>query len=268
MFFLLLFLFPSLCAVPLAEPFKQTGYVEIADQGKAAYDSLYGQFDELIAFLQAHPESARKLYVAKERFIRSKERNIYSTDFFGFYDSGNNQIAFYYSAHFHDFVGLHFPELHKIPEIARFFEACRKIQQPYGMVFKDATAELGIETIFPSDPPILLKVIKYLPAYTATRPHYDGTAFSLFLDSTDNQALLLSPYKESLTVEDFASPYRESPSSILLIPGTLLREFSIYPTPHIVIQSDRTRYATIAFAMRPHFTSKKNEFSLLPSFKD
>ena len=84
----LLFAFQSLCALPLAEQFKRAGYVEICDKkhGAATFDSLYAYFDELIEFLQTNPVWAQKLYIAKERFIRSKDRNYYSTDFFGLYD--------------------------------------------------------------------------------------------------------------------------------------------------------------------------------------
>lgn len=227
----------------------------------------------MIEYLQKNPVWAQKLYSAKERFIRSKDRNHYSTDVFGFFDEskrkGRNQISFYYSTHFHEFVCARYPEFEQIPEIIHFFQACLEIQNPYGTLFNKAALELGLETVFSSkSPPILLKVIKYFPSYTAIRPHYDGTAFSLFLDSTDNQSLLLSPYKSILTVDDFSSPSREfQENSILLIPGVLLTEFSIYPTPHIVLQSGKIRYATIAFAMRPNYTPQKNEYSPLPSFK-
>ena len=261
----------SICAISLKEQFNQVGYVEICDEnhGTATFDSLYAYFDELIKFLQANPVWAQKLYSAKERFIRSKDRNYYSTDFFGFYDEsereGRSQISFYYSTHFHEFICSHYPEFNKFPQITHFFASCFEIQKPYGNLFDEAAAELDLETIFSSKyghPPILLKVIKYLPSYIATRPHYDGTAFSLFLDSTDNQSLLLSPYKSSFTVDDFSSPLRKfsrshNQNSILLIPGVLLTEFSIYPTPHIVAQSGKIRYATIAFAMRPNYISKK-----------
>jgi hypothetical protein len=282
-FFLLIFLlfaFQSLSAMPLAEQFKQDGYVELCNDkhGTETFDSLYAHFDELIEFFQANPVWTQKLYKAKERFIRFKDRNYYSTDFFGLYDEsekeGRGQISFYYSTHFHEFVCTHYPEFNQIPEVIRFFEACLEIQKPYGTLFDEAAAELGLETLFFSKyghPPILFKVIKYFPSYVATRPHYDGTAFSLFLDSTDNQSLLLSPYKSSFTVDDFSSPQREFPrlshqNSMLLIPGVLLGEFSIYPTPHIVLQSGKIRYATIAFAMRPNYTSQKIEFTPLPNF--
>lgn len=281
-FFFLLFAFQLHCAAPLAEQFKRVGYVEICDKqhGAATFDSLYASFDKLIELLQTNPVWAQKLYIAKERFIRSKDRNYYSTDFFGFYDEsereGRSQISFYYSTHFQEFICSHYPEFNQVPEIICFFEACREIQKPYGDLFEETAAELGLETIFSSNyghPPILLKVIKYLPSYIATRPHYDGTVFSLFLDSTENQSLLLSPYKSSFTVGDFSSPLREfsrwhNQNSILLIPGVLLTEFFIYPTPHIVAQSGKVRYATIAFAMRPNYVPQKIECSPLPSFKD
>jgi hypothetical protein len=278
LFIFLLFAVQSLCAIPLAEQFKQTGYLEIFDKehGAATFDSLYACFDELIEFLQTNPVWAQKLYSAKERFIRSKDRNYYSTDFFGFYDEskreGRGQISFYYSIHFHEFMCSHYPEFNQIPQIIHFFQACLEIQKPYGNLFDQASAELGLETIFScKGPPILFKVIKYFPSYRATRPHYDGTAFSLFLDSTDNQSLLLSPYKSSFTVDDFYSPLRKfsreyNQNSILLIPGVLLTEFSIYPTPHIAAQSGKIRYATIAFAMRPNYRPEKNNFSPLPDF--
>lgn len=276
----LIFAFQSLYATPLAEQFKQAGYVEICDQNhtEATFDALYAHFDALIAFLQTHPTWAKKLYGAKERFIRSKDRNYYSTDFFGFYDEsereGRNQICFYYSTHFHAFICSYYPEFNQVFEIIRFFQSCLEIQKPYGSLFNEAAAELGVETLFSSKdghPPILFKVIKYFPSYTPTRPHYDGTLFSLFLHSTDDESLLLSPYKSSFTRDDFSSPLRVvkgHQNSILLIPGALLTEFSIYPTPHIVTHSGRVRHAAIAFAMKPNYTPQKAEYSPLPSFKD
>lgn len=269
--FFLLFALQSLYSIPLAEQFNRAGYVEICDQrqGAATFDSLYKNFDELIEFLQKNPIWSQKLHIAKERFIRSKDRNYYSTDFFGLYDeSKRGQISFYYSTHFHAFICLRYPEFNQVPEIIRFFEACLEVQNPYEDLFDNAAAELGLETIFSSEygrVPILFKVIKYLPSYIPTRPHYDGTAFSLFLDSTDNQSLLLSPYKSSFTIADFSS-CRRNRNSMLLIPGVLLTEFSIYPTPHIVTQSGKTRYATIAFAMRPNYILQKTAHTPLPEF--
>lgn len=261
----------------LAEEFKRVGYVEICSekQSPEMFECLYSRFDELIAFLQTHPTWAHKLTNAKERFIRSKIRNYYSADFFGFYDEskkvGRSQISFYYSPHFHEFICSHYPEFKKVAEIERFFDACFEVQKPYGNLFEKIAFELGLEAIFSSDygaPPILFKVIKYLPAYAPTRPHYDGSAFTLFLDSTDNESLLLSPYRPSFEVDDFSFPLRKFPKdSILLIPGALLAEFSIYPTPHIVVESGKIRYATIAFAMRPNYTLQKSEYSSLPNFR-
>lgn len=265
----------ALYALSLSEQFKQTGYVEIDAQTHAAtFDALYAYFDKLIEFLQTHPVWAQKLYRAKERFIRSKERNYYSTDFFGFYDESEradrNQISFYYSIHLHDFICAYYPEFKQVPEIIRFFEACREIQKPCADIFTQAAAQLDLQAIFVSkysDPPVLLKVVKYFPTYIATKPHYDGTVFSLFLNSTDNQSLLLAPYKDAFTVEDFSSPLRRQQNSILLIPGTLLAECAINPTPHLVAQSGKVRYAAIAFAMRPYSISQHNTFSALPNFK-
>lgn len=272
--FFLGILLSSVCAAPLAEQFKRAGYVEICDKkpNVTTFDSFYNYFDDLIEFLQKNRIWVQKLYIAKERFIRSKDRNYYSTNFFGFYDEsereGRSQISFYYSTHFHEFICSHYPEFNQAPEIIRFFEACFEIQKPYGNLFQEAAAELGVETIFSSKhPPILLKVVKYLPSYVPSSPHYDGTVFSLFLDSTDNRSLLLSPYKASFTADDFASPKREFQNSILLIPGVLLTEFSIYPTPHIALQSGKIRYATIAFAMRPDYISQKIDLHSLPNFR-
>lgn len=268
--------FVSLYIAPLTKQFNQLGYVEIAElyDKTRLYNSLYVYFDELIEFLQTNPVWAQKLYSAKERFIRSQERNYYSTDFFGFYDEsqreGRSQISFYYASHLHEFIYKHYPEFKTIIPLVQFFDVCKQIQKAYDHIFNEAASELGIESIFScthGKPPILLKVIKYLPSYVPSRPHYDGTAFSLFLDSTDTQSLLLCPYKSAFTVDDFCAPIRTDQNSILLIPGSLLTEYSIYPTPHIVTHSGKTRYATIAFAMRPHYTPAKNEFSPLPNFK-
>ncbi|MBX9744699.1 MAG: hypothetical protein K2X08_05755 [Chlamydiales bacterium] len=274
-FLLIFFIFHSLYATSFAEQFKQRGYLEIDDtqQATITFDSLYIHFDEFLKFLQINPVWTQKLYAAKERFIRSKDRNYYSTDFFGLYDEskreGRSQVSFYYSTHFHEFICARYPEFNQIPEIIRFFEACHEIQKSYENLFNETAIELGLKTIFSSTYshlPILFKVIKYLPSYIATKPHYDGTLFSLFLDSTDNESLLLSPYKSSFTVDDFSFPLKNNQNSILLIPGVLLTEFFINPTPHIVLTSGKTRYATIAFAMRPNYTPQKIELSPLPSF--
>jgi hypothetical protein len=271
----------SICTTSLKEQLSQVGYIEIHDKnhGAATYDFLYVCFDELITFLQEHPTWAQKLYIAKERFIRSEYRNFYSTDFFGFYDEsqreGRNQVAFYYATHLHDFIFLHYPECKQVPQIVNFFEMCRPLQQSSGDVCNEVAMQLNLENIFASQCgqlPVLLKVVKYLPSYRVARPHYDGSAFSLFLDSTDNQSLLLSAYKTAFTVDDFFSPVRKfsrshNQNSMLLIPGTFVTEFSLYPTPHIVERNGKIRYATIAFAMRPHYIFEKNSFSLLPDFK-
>ena len=246
-------------------PYQQTGYVEICDVHREAlsFDSLYVHFDEFIEFLQGNPVWAQKLYAAKERFIRSKDKQLYSTDFFGFYDESKQrgQIAFYYSTHFHAFINSHFPELGRAPAIARFFDACLEIQKPAIPLFEEAAQTLEVTTKFC----ILLKVVKYFPSYVATRPHYDGSAFSLFLHSTDNESLLLAPYKSSFTTNDF-SPSPRKQNSALLIPGALLAEFSILPTPHIVLQSGSTRFATIAFAMRPNYIPPQVTYPPLPNF--
>lgn len=265
----------SLQAMPLADQLAHTGFIELPNQNHPTetFYSLYRQFDKLIAFLESNPSWAQKLYIAKERFIRSKDRHLYSSDFFGFYDEsirpGRNQLSFYYSIHFHEFLCSHYPEFQQIPEIIRFLDSCYEIQTPCELLFNDAAANLGLTAIFSANddhPPTLLKVVKYLPSYTPSRPHYDGTAFSLFLHSTDHLSLLISPYKLSLTPDDFSPALRSSPNSILLIPGALLTEFSIYPTPHIVVQRGNSRYATVAFAMRPYYIAQKTELAPLPNF--
>lgn len=278
--FLLLFPFQSLYAISIADQLKEVGYIEFCNNhhGFIAFESLYQKFDLCIEFLQSNPVWVHKLYAAKERFIRSKGRNYYSTDIFGFYDEseriGRHQISFYYSTLFHEFVCSHYQEFNQVPEIIQFFQTCCEIQQPYGDLFDGVAVKVGAVSVFSyGHSPILLKIIKYLPNYIPCQPHYDGSAFTLFLDSTANKSLLLSPYKSTLIVDDFFAPEREFArldyqNSMMLIPGTLVTEFSIYPTPHIVLGSASTRYATIAFAMRPDYVQQKNEFSSLPNFKD
>lgn len=250
-------------ATSLTEELQRSGYVEICGRKHGSFDALYDHFDDLIEFLQTNPNWAHKLFVAKERFIRSKDRNHYSTDFFGFFDESGRvdrcQIAFYYSTHFHEFIRSQFKD---VPVIREFLEACQETQNSFGSLYDEVAEELNLD-----QPPILFKVIKYFPAYVASRPHYDGTAFSIFLDSTDNESLLLAPYKSLMAVDDFFAPER-SENSVLLIPGAYLTEFSIFPTPHIVVQSGKVRYSTIAFAMRPNYTPQKIEFSTLPNFRD
>ncbi len=283
-FFLSIFLLcvgRSLYATTLAKQLSEVGYFEMCDRehGSSMFDALYARFDEFITFLQKNPMWAHTLYSVKERFIRSKDKKYYSTEFFGFYDEskreGRNQISFYYSIHFYEFIRSFCSECMQVPQIKDFFEECIQIQKAYMSLCDQTADELGMTSIFASEyehVPVLFKVIKYLPSYIATSPHYDGTAFSFFLDSTDNQSLLLSPYKTSFFIDDFFSPPRNfsrshTHNSILLIPGTLITEFSMYPTPHIVVPSGKTRYATIAFAMRPQYLSQQSKFSSLPSFK-
>jgi hypothetical protein len=151
--FVLLIAFQSLFS-SIEEQFKIKGYVEICDNEPAPFDSLYAHFDELIEFLQINPTFAQKLYGAKERFIRSKERNHYSTDFFGFYDESKrerrNQIAFYYSTHFHDFIASQFS---KVPEIISFLETCRETQKAYeSLVQLMATVALTADFSFLWEP--------------------------------------------------------------------------------------------------------------------
>ena len=160
-----LFAFTAISAASLANQFAETGYLEICDKNHKTerFDFLYKDFEELILFLQTNPVWEKKLQIAKERFIRSKNKNYYSSNFFGFYDEskieGRRTISFYYSIHFHEFIFSYFPELTKIPEIIHFFDACFEIQKPYESIFLESAAKLGLETIFSSKygrPPILL----------------------------------------------------------------------------------------------------------------
>lgn len=280
--FLLLLSYVPCNAVRLAEQLQVFGYAEIADyQAQAAhtFDMLYFYFDQLVDFLQENPACKQKLYLAKERFIRSKSSSFYGTDFFGLYDQSHipskAQIAFYYSVSFHQFLMTHFQELYNIPALHNFLEACYAIQEPSHDLFFYAAEELQLNTMFrlqhQEDIPILYKIVKYLPHYMHTKPHYDGTVFSLFLHSTDPQAVLVAPYQELLTIEAFKAPVRtlsnlDAQQSMILILGGLLTDYGMYPTPHIVVATGQTRYATIAFAMRPHYIRPKIEFAALPSF--
>ena len=274
------FNYSFLYSITLQEQLEQNGYIEICnnEHGSADFDALYSAFDTWIDFFQENPHLANQLYIAKERFTRSIQRQLYSTDTFGYYDEskreGRRQIAFYYTPHFHDFICIHYPKIVAIPVVAHFLNTCRKIQQPYGDVIYEVASKLDLESIFVpggGQPPILFKVIKYLPGYTPSAPHYDGTAFSLLLDSSDNDTLLLSPYKPVLCIDDFSPASRlclrgPEQNSTLLIPGTLLTEYGIYPTPHIVAKSGKIRHASVAFAMRPYYVSKKIELTPLPKF--
>lgn len=268
--------------VSMIEQLGQQGYIELYDQkhDAKAFDTLYEYFDEFITFLQAHPKWAHNIYQAKERFIRSKDKDLYSSDICGFYDESKkikrSQISFYYSTHFHALICSLYPEIYQIPQLISFLQACYAIEQPYEELLHQISIEMGVQDVFISADnhcPLLLKVIKYLPSYTPYQPHYDGSVITLFLDSTENQALALAPYRSSYSIDDFYVPLRkfnryDHQRSMLLIPGTLLTEFAIYPTPHIVIPSGKIRYAAIAFGMRPHYSACSTEFSILPNFKN
>lgn len=260
--------------------FNDQGYVELADvyNNDLTFSNLYEYFDDFILFLQANPAWVQKLYSAKEKFIRLKIRNYYATDSFGFYDESEdkqrNQISFYYATDFHLFVCSLYPEINDIPELISFFEACFHIQNPYGKLFNQVAENLDIHDLFLKDqnPPVLFKVVKYLPSYTPIKPHYDGTVLTLLLHSTNPQALLLSTYKNALSVDDFYLPHRKIEASdtirsMLLIPGTLLFQYGINPTPHVVVSSPQARYAAIAFAMRPYGSSSVDTFTSLPDFR-
>ncbi|MFN4174296.1 MAG: hypothetical protein ACK4HV_04240 [Parachlamydiaceae bacterium] len=262
----------SLCGMSLKEQFIQFGYHEI-DQEKKDYDRLYRYFDELIEMLQSNKALQQKLYNAKERYIRSKERHLYMTDYMGLFDEsekeGKRQISFYYSIHFHTFLFSNYPELRELPPLACFFAACLEIQTAACPHFENAVNALELGEIFSlssGQPPILIKVVKYLSSYFPRKPHYDGTALTLFLDSTDDSSLYLSPYKPPFKISDFILPKRAYKHSILLIPGSWLKEFKIEPTPHIVLKSDKTRYAAVAFLMRPYFKPASLHLAELPEF--
>lgn len=264
----------------LKESFKQRGYVEICDEqhGAKDYDALYELLDEVILFLDKQPFWKQKLYEVKERFIRSKDRAHYATDFFGLYDESKTrqQIAFYYSVHFHRFILDRYPEFYKARPLICFFETCYRLSKSYDLIFTEAFKDLNIESLFSLEAQkssILFKVIKYLPSYCPTKPHYDGSVLSLLVDSTDSSALLLSPYKSLFLVEDFHKPARkflrkEDQNSMLFIPGSFLKTFDIDPTPHVVIQSKKTRYAAVCFSMSPYICSSNIQNTALPYFKN
>lgn len=274
MFSLLIGAFSLFCTEPIEKEFRENGYIEIgvSKPPQTTFDILYSHFNELIIFLQNHPQWAQKLYSAKERFIRSKARQVYGTDFFGYFDESTNerrsQIAFYYACDFHEFLCSYYPDLQKEPPILNFLTSCHDlVQNPSEVIFKALAADFFL-TSETGSLPLLLKVVKYLPHYAPSAPHYDGTAFSLLLDSTDNNSLLLSPFKTTFTTEDFKVPLRSysRENSMLLIPGIQLTEFSIYPTPHIVLKSGSIRYAAITFCMRPPASSQKIDLPFLPTF--
>lgn len=266
------------CFGSLKEAFNQDGYWEICDEqhGSQTYDVFYEKFEEVIVFLEKNPRWKQKLDEAKERFIRSKDKACYGTDICGFYEESKTrqQIAFYYSAHFHRFIVNQYKEFNKAPVLLHFLEACHAIEKRYDEIIQSAFNSLSIEPSgFLEDlkAPRILKVIKYLPSYYPIMPHYDGSIFSFLLDSTDATSLLLSPYKSSFVREDFKVPERtflrkEDQNSILLLPGAFLKQLGINPTPHVVVQSGKTRYATVLFVMRPGVSSSQIANTALPYF--
>lgn len=260
----------------LAEQFQQSGYAQVdyalfatnLDDATVTCAHLYQSFDELIVFLQTNPAWAQKLYCAKERFLRSKWKDLYSTDFFGLYDEserkGRHQISFYYSVHFHDFLEMYYPDIMQVPTIAQFLAMCRIIQQPCTALFSWVQDDLQYHDHHLS---VLLKVMKYFPDYAPVKPHYDGSVVTCFLDSTDTHSLLVARYGTSLTPGNFIIPNRALfAKTMLVIPGAFLSKPDLYPTPHIVVYSGQTRYATIAFGMPDNYKSTKQQWASLPDF--
>ena len=126
-----LYLHLNLCVqYLLLREFKQVGYLEICDtkHSTETFDTLYAYFDELIEFLQANPVWAQKLYSAKERFIRSKDRDYYSTIFLAFTmnrnekEEGRSHFTIRYISMI--LFASHYPEFNQVSQIIRFFEAC------------------------------------------------------------------------------------------------------------------------------------------------
>ncbi len=259
----------------LTEQLQKHGFLEIYTYpiDTTKFQDLYDSFDSCIDFLKKNPIWIKKLSIAKERFIRSYDKNYYSTNTFGLYDESQEHqrghISFYYAIDFHTFIVSQYPEFNDIPEIMIFLNKCLEIQKPYYDLYRNLADELNLPL---TDFPILLKIILYLPSYTTTKPHYDGTAFSFFLHSTDDQSLLFAPYQSLLTVDNFSSltekiSAQKNRTSIVIIPGAHLTDFSIYPTPHIVKPTGQYRYATIAFALRSNYRIENTNFAALPQFK-
>jgi len=253
-------------ANPLLKDFEEKGYSEIVNekQGSVFYDQLYRSFDRMIGRVTKDSSLRKKLAMAKNRFWKTELGQFYATPFVGYGDdsklSYRKLYYFYYSTDFHDFLKVQYPEILENLDIREFLTLCREITVSSMSIFERTREELSVGALLDSPfnrLPLLLKIVKYLPG-SSTVPHFDASAFSLFLDSTDHQSLLLAPYKETIEVFDFFVPPRQYPrlafsSSSLLIPGKFLQgqEPYINPTPHAALRNDSIRYSVIAFCVVP-----------------
>lgn len=270
----------SLEASQLLPGLQQRGYVEICNEthGAESFDNLYLAFDAFIKFVDTHSEARKKLAAAKSQFWDTDIGKFYGTPFVGYADESKlthrKLYYFYYSSDFHNFLLTRYSKIMQgSPEILQFLDLCRAITNSSIEMFGNAIEELAIDPLFSSTEnrlPVLLKVVKYLPA-SCTVAHFDASALTLMLDSTDLDSLVFSPYMETIASSDFFAPSRQysrsvQSSSCLLISGKFLtaKDIPINPTPHAALRKDTIRHAAIAFALIPYYQSGRLDLPLLP----
>lgn len=253
--------------------------------GQDYFSEVYTQLDLLDNFINKHPEWAKVLYAIDLEYIKSKENSLYGSPPIGYVNdtkSGKSKKTyFHFTDDYFKLIYNKYPELISgFKEFASLLKSLRNISNIGKIQFEEAiksirsTIDLS-KVLYTNDGKLLIltKVVRYDPSdVAASNPHFDFLGLSFLFDNNENdecESLLIAPYKEDLTTEDFFVPTRKhkkdaSKSSLLLIPGLALQHLNlpIYPTPHAVLKQNKKRYAIIVFAMTPNTKLSYDEIKL------
>lgn len=274
--FKLFAIFPFIVfASTILDDFKTKGYHEILNEtcGEECFSKVYGEFDDLVDFMQEHDEWTNQLFTCEHEFAESEENRPYGSPPMGYVDdkkSGKSKKKyFHFSEEYFDFMQEKYSDLiSESKELEKLLYSLRNISDMAATKFEAALSHMPDEIghIMHTDEGKLLlltKIVRYDPApQAASHPHYDFSGLSFLFDNSEldeEESLLIAPYQENLMIEDFRAPDRkykrsEDCSSLLLIPGLAFKQlgFGIDPVPHAVKKQNKTRYAIIVFAMVPN----------------
>jgi hypothetical protein len=275
--------FNILSASPILDDFRSKGYHEMANDqfGQPHFETIYSQLDAFIDFIDQHPQWAQKLYDIDQEFAQSEANSPFGSPPMGYIDetkSGKSKKSyFHFTQPYLDHLSQNHPEMiDDTKELQELTNSLKTISDYSQKKFNDVIESIELSNVMQTDKAPLLtliKVVRYEPSeFPASNPHFDFSGLSFLFDNSEpaeSESLLIAPYKENLTVEDFSAPNRmikksRNQSSLLLIPGLALKqlEIPIPPTPHAVKQQNKQRYAIIVFAMVPNVNLTYDEIKL------
>ena len=286
-FLALILSFTTMNASSILDDFWSQGYHEMLNEycGQDYFAEVYTQLDLLDNFINKHPEWAKVLYEIDLEYIKSKENSLYGSPPIGYVNdtkSGKNKKTyFHFTDDYFKLINNKYPELISgSKEFESLLKSLRNItkigKQKFEEAIKSISSTIDLsKVLYTNDGKLLIltKVVRYDPSdVAASNPHFDFSGLSFLFDNNENdecESLLIAPYKEDLTTEDFFVPTRKhkkdaSKSSLLLIPGLALQHLNlpINPTPHAVLKQNKKRYAIIVFAMTPNTKLSYDEIKL------